>query len=75
MSIPSAPGATIACALLLALSCAACTRPPPPPPEQPPEPQAQAEVRKTIPAPLDRANASQGAAAKQGGAIVVAVIG
>ena len=75
MSIPSAPGTTIACALLLALSCTACTRPPPAPPEQPPEPQAQAEVRETIPAPIDRAEASRDAAAKQSGAIDAAVAG
>lgn len=73
MSIPSAPGTTIACALLLALSCAACTRPPPAPPEQPPEPQAQAEVRETIREPIDRTEASGDAAAKQRGAIDAAI--
>ncbi len=79
MSIPSAPGATIACALLLALSCAACTRPPPPPPEQPPEPQAHAELREAIELPTDAATAVQGAvqdaAARQKAAIDAAAGG
>ena len=72
MSIPPAPG-TIACALLLALSCAACTRPPPPPPEQPPEPQAHAALREAMQAPIDTAklaeSVAQDAAAKRKAAI------
>ena len=73
MSIPSASVATIACALLLALSCAACTRPPPPPPEQPPEPQAHAAPREAIETPIDAATAVHGAV--QGAAARRAAIG
>ena len=61
MSISFAPGTTIACALLLALSCAACTRPPPSPPEQKPEPQAHAELREAVQAPIEKAKAVEGA--------------
>ncbi|WP_051176383.1 hypothetical protein [Luteimonas mephitis] len=61
MSIPSAPGTTLACALLLALSCAACTRPPPPPPEKRPEPQADTRLRNAIQAPIEKAKAVEGA--------------
>ena len=61
MSIPFAPGTTIACALLLALSCAACTRPPPPPPEKPPEPQAHTQLHDAIQAPIEQAKAVEGA--------------
>lgn len=63
MSRTSMPRTTIACALLLALSCAACTRPPPPPPEQPPEPQAHARPRNAIQAPIAKKEAVETAAA------------
>ena len=53
-------GSIATCALLAALSCAACTRPPPPPPENRPEPQA-AQLREAIQAPIDRAKAVEGA--------------
>ncbi|HVI59732.1 MAG TPA: hypothetical protein VM619_12795 [Luteimonas sp.] len=55
------PGTIATCALLLALACAACTRPPPPPPENKPEPQADAQLRDAIQAPIDKAKAVEGA--------------
>jgi hypothetical protein len=81
MSIPFAPGTTIACALLLALSCVACTRPPPPPPQQPPEPQAHAHAQRSdaLRAPIEQATAVAGAvqdaADKQAAAIDAAAGG
>ena len=65
--------------LLLALSCAACTQPVPPPTEQKPEPQAHAELRDAIQAPIDKAKAVEGttqdAADKQRAAIDAAAGG
>jgi hypothetical protein len=48
-------------AVLLVLSCAACSRPVPPPTEQKPEPQAHAELRDAIQRPIDKAKAVEGA--------------
>lgn len=59
------PTLPLACALLLVLCIAACSRPEPPPTDQPPEPQAgtqastpeeqHTELRDAIQAPIDRA--------------------
>jgi len=56
-----------ACAMVLLLSCAACSRPEPPPTDQPPEPQAgtavaaaeesHTELRDAIRRPIDKAKA------------------
>jgi hypothetical protein len=55
-------------AIGLALACAACAKPEPPDKEQQPEPQAEAaidadatELRDAIQAPIDRAEAVEGA--------------
>src|SRR5690606_11271517 len=45
----------------LLLACAGCNRPPPPPPDQPPEPQAHTQLRDVIQAPIERAQAVEGA--------------
>ena len=59
--------------VLLALSCAACSRPVPPPTEKKPEPQAHTELRDAIQQPIDRARAVdaqvEDAAAKQRAAV------
>lgn len=55
------PTLPAACALLLILCTAACSRPEPPPTDQPPEPQAgtpeeqHTELRDAIQAPIERA--------------------
>lgn len=60
------PTLPAACALLLIMCTAACSRPEPPPTDQPPEPKAQAsaqedtrerhtELRDAIQAPIDKA--------------------
>ena len=56
-----------ACAVLVLLSCVACSRPEPPPTDQPPEPQADTAVaaageshtqlRDAIQRPIDKAKA------------------
>lgn len=51
----------VICAALLALSCAACSKPEPIPTDEPPEPQANAELRDAIQAPIERAKAVEGA--------------
>ena len=65
------PKLTTACALLLALSAAGCSRPEPPPTDQPPEPQAAATpedasaprrgaLTEAIQAPIDKAKSAEG---------------
>ena len=65
--------------VLLALSCAACSRPVPPPTDKKPEPQAHTELRDAIQQPIDKAkaveDAVQDAADKQKAAIDAAAGG
>jgi hypothetical protein len=79
MSKSPASGTIVSCALLLALSCAACSRPPPPPPQQPPEPQAHSQLREAIQAPIEKAkavkDATQDAADRQKAALDAAAGG
>ena len=65
------PKLTTACALLLALSATACSRPEPPATDQPPEPQADAAqanapaqqrgaLTEAIQSPIDKAKGVEG---------------